>query len=101
MILIPWSHYIYDYICTIYDYDFKAILSKPVLPGSFGVAEDQFFKKATEYARQRGLPRVYIACNSGARVGLVDEIIPKLQVQWKDASDPSKVHGMFKGSHIM
>lgn len=58
--------------------------------GSFGVAEDQFFKKATEYARQRGLPRVYIACNSGARVGLVDEIIPKLQVQWKDASDPSK-----------
>ncbi|CAJ1399376.1 unnamed protein product [Effrenium voratum] len=58
--------------------------------GSFGVAEDAFFKKATEYARKRGLPRVYIACNSGARVGLVDEIMPKLKVQWKDASDPSK-----------
>ena len=69
------------------------ILSKTIhAAGSFGVAEDQFFKKATKYARQRGLPRVYIACNSGARVGLVDEIIPKLQVHWKDA-DPSKVHG--------
>ena len=35
--------------------------------------------QATEYARQRGLPRVYIACNSGARVGLVEEIMPKLR----------------------
>ena len=59
--------------------------------GSFGVAEDHFFKKATEYARQRGLPRVYIACNSGARVGLVEEIMPKLRVHWNDAADPSKV----------
>ncbi|CAK9008630.1 unnamed protein product, partial [Durusdinium trenchii] len=58
--------------------------------GSFGVQEDHFFKKATEYARQRGLPRVYIACNSGARVGLVEEIMPKLRVQWTDAADPSK-----------
>ncbi|CAL1131713.1 unnamed protein product [Cladocopium goreaui] len=58
--------------------------------GSFGVAEDHFFKKATEYARQRGLPRVYIACNSGARVGLVEEIMPKLRVHWNDAADPSK-----------
>ncbi|CAK9058240.1 Acetyl-CoA carboxylase (ACC) [Includes: Biotin carboxylase] [Durusdinium trenchii] len=58
--------------------------------GSFGVQEDHFFKKATEYARQRGLPRVYIACNSGARVGLVEEIMPKLRVQWKDDADPSK-----------
>ena len=58
--------------------------------GSFGVKEDHFFKQATEYARKRGLPRVYIACNSGARVGLVEEIIPKLQVKWKDAEDPLK-----------
>eukprot|EP00930_Biecheleria_cincta_P045474 TRINITY_DN31337_c0_g1_i1.p1 TRINITY_DN31337_c0_g1~~TRINITY_DN31337_c0_g1_i1.p1 ORF type:complete len:2185 (+),score=477.67 TRINITY_DN31337_c0_g1_i1:90-6644(+) len=58
--------------------------------GSFGVAEDMFFKKATEYARKRGLPRIYIACNSGARVGLVDELMPKLKVHWIDASDPGK-----------
>ena len=58
--------------------------------GSFGVAEDHFFKKASEYARQRGLPRVFIACNSGARVGLVEEIMPKIRVHWKDEADPSK-----------
>ena len=38
--------------------------------------------QATEYARAKGLPRVYIACNSGARVGLVEELMPKLRVQW-------------------
>mmetsp|Transcript_28574 Transcript_28574/g.51772 ORF Transcript_28574/g.51772 Transcript_28574/m.51772 type:complete len:2160 (-) Transcript_28574:247-6726(-) len=58
--------------------------------GSFGVAEDQFFKKATEFARKRGLPRIYIACNSGARVGLVEELMPMLRVQWTDPSDPGK-----------
>ncbi len=58
--------------------------------GSFGVAEDQFFKKASEYARHHGFPRVYIACNSGARVGLVEELLPKLRIHWKDVEDPSK-----------
>eukprot|EP00930_Biecheleria_cincta_P026767 TRINITY_DN18824_c0_g4_i1.p1 TRINITY_DN18824_c0_g4~~TRINITY_DN18824_c0_g4_i1.p1 ORF type:complete len:2184 (-),score=502.75 TRINITY_DN18824_c0_g4_i1:163-6714(-) len=58
--------------------------------GSFGVAEDQFFKKATEYARKRGLPRIYIACNSGARVGLVDELMPMLKVKWMNPPDPGK-----------
>ena len=62
-----------------------------LLRGSFGVAEDQFFKKASEYARHHGLPRVYIACNSGARVGLVEELLPKLRIHWKDVEDPSKV----------
>jgi len=58
--------------------------------GSFGVAEDVFFQKASEYARTNGLPRVYIACNSGARVGLVEELKPHVQVKWTDAKDPSK-----------
>eukprot|EP00933_Yihiella_yeosuensis_P029464 TRINITY_DN23109_c0_g1_i1.p1 TRINITY_DN23109_c0_g1~~TRINITY_DN23109_c0_g1_i1.p1 ORF type:complete len:2264 (+),score=566.09 TRINITY_DN23109_c0_g1_i1:79-6870(+) len=58
--------------------------------GSFGVVEDLFFKKATEYARTRGLPRIYIACNSGARVGLVDELMPKIRVKWIDEADPAK-----------
>ena len=49
-------------------------------PGSFGVAEDDFFFKASEYARERGIPRVFIACNSGARIGLVDELKPKFKV---------------------
>ena len=33
--------------------------------GSFGVREDQFFQKASELARVKGLPRIYVSCNSG------------------------------------
>ena len=51
-----------------------------VQSGSFGVREDDFFKAASEYARARGLPRIYIACNSGARIGLVEELKPKFKV---------------------
>jgi acetyl-CoA carboxylase/biotin carboxylase 1 len=58
--------------------------------GSFGVAEDDVFQKASEYARERGLPRIHIACNSGARVGLAEELKPYVKAKWTDASDPSK-----------
>merc|ERR550532_2906220 len=58
--------------------------------GSFGVAEDAFFQKATQYAREKGLPRIHFACNSGARVGLVEELMPKIKVKWTDASNPSR-----------
>eukprot|EP00746_Dinoflagellata_sp_MGD_P159399 gnl/MRDRNA2_/MRDRNA2_86689_c0_seq2.p1 gnl/MRDRNA2_/MRDRNA2_86689_c0~~gnl/MRDRNA2_/MRDRNA2_86689_c0_seq2.p1 ORF type:complete len:2174 (+),score=459.70 gnl/MRDRNA2_/MRDRNA2_86689_c0_seq2:114-6635(+) len=57
--------------------------------GSFGVLEDEFFYKASEYARQRGLPRIFISCNSGARIGLVEDLKPKFKVQWKDESCPA------------
>ena len=59
-----------------------------VQSGSFGVLEDEFFFKASEYARLRGLPRVFISCNSGARIGLVDDLKPKFKVAWKDESNP-------------
>lgn len=58
--------------------------------GSFGVAEDVFFQKASEYARKKGLPRIYIACNSGARVGLVEELKPYVKAKWTDEENPSK-----------
>ena len=48
-----------------------------VQSGSFGVKEDDFFYKASEYARLRKIPRIFISCNSGARIGLVDELKPK------------------------
>ncbi len=51
-----------------------------VQSGSFGVKEDDFFFKASEYARKHGLPRLYISCNSGARIGLVEELKPKFKV---------------------
>jgi acetyl-CoA carboxylase/biotin carboxylase 1 len=61
-----------------------------VQSGSFGVPEDEVYFKASQYARERGLPRVYIACNAGARIGLVDELKPKFKVKFLDESKPSK-----------
>lgn len=59
-----------------------------VQSGSFGVSEDDFFYKASEYARTRGLPRIFISCNSGARIGLVDDLKSKYRVAWKDERNP-------------
>jgi acetyl-CoA carboxylase/biotin carboxylase 1 len=58
--------------------------------GSFGVREDQVFEKASAYARKFGIPRIYVACNSGARVGLVEELKTLYKVKWIDEADPSK-----------
>jgi acetyl-CoA carboxylase carboxyltransferase component/biotin carboxyl carrier protein len=60
--------------------------------GSFGTAEDCLFKHASEYARVRGVPRVYIAANSGARIGLSEEVKRHFKVAWSDPRDPSKGH---------
>jgi len=56
--------------------------------GSFGVKEDAFYAKVSQYARAQGLPRIYVACNSGARIGLADELKPKFRVAWVDEKNP-------------
>jgi len=61
-----------------------------VQSGSFGVDEDEVFYKASTYARERGLPRVYLACNAGARIGLVEELKQKLNIKFTDPNSPSK-----------
>ena len=58
--------------------------------GSFGPVEDEFFYKVTEYARARGLPRIYLSANSGARIGLAEEIIDKFSAAWNDPQKPEK-----------
>ncbi|KAJ3042399.1 acetyl-coenzyme-A carboxylase [Rhizophlyctis rosea] len=58
--------------------------------GSFGPIEDLVFYKASEYARKAGIPRIYISANSGARIGLADEVINKFNVAWIDAANPAK-----------
>lgn len=58
--------------------------------GSFGVDEDQVFYKASELARHKGIPRLYIACNSGARIGGIDELKSVLQIAWSDKNDLMK-----------
>ncbi|KAI8988392.1 acetyl-CoA carboxylase [Mycotypha africana] len=57
--------------------------------GSFGVAEDLVFYKASELARSLGIPRVYLSANSGARIGLAEELIGQFKVAWKDETNPS------------
>lgn len=42
--------------------------------GSFGPKEDEVFYRASEKARQLGIPRIYFSANSGARIGLAEEV---------------------------
>ncbi|KAK5673863.1 acetyl-coenzyme-A carboxylase, partial [Elasticomyces elasticus] len=56
--------------------------------GSFGPQEDKFFHKCTELARKLGIPRIYLSANSGARIGMADELIPYFSVAWNNASQP-------------
>ena len=48
-------------------------------------------QKASEYSRKMGLPRFYLSANSGARIGLAEEIKHLFNVAWEDAADPDKV----------
>lgn len=56
--------------------------------GSFGPAEDKFFYKCTELARKLGIPRIYLSANSGARIGMAEELIPHFSVAWNDPRKP-------------
>jgi acetyl-CoA carboxylase / biotin carboxylase 1 len=56
--------------------------------GSFGTREDVVFKMASEYARSRRIPRIFIAANSGARIGLADKVKKRFKVAFKDESKP-------------
>ncbi|CAE6428799.1 unnamed protein product [Rhizoctonia solani] len=58
--------------------------------GSFGPVEDQFFYWVTEYARQRGLPRIYLSANSGARIGLAEEALSLFSCAWNVKDQPEK-----------
>ncbi|XP_056295787.1 acetyl-CoA carboxylase 1 isoform X3 [Pseudoliparis swirei] len=58
--------------------------------GSFGPQEDILFLRASEMARKSRIPRIYIAANSGARIGLAEEIRHMFHVAWQDIADPYK-----------
>ena len=58
--------------------------------GSFGPDEDEFFFKVTQYARKRGIPRIYISANSGARIGLAEEVSLCFKIRWQDALNQNK-----------
>jgi len=58
--------------------------------GTFGPMEDEVFEKASIFSRQRGIPRLYIGCNSGARFGLAESVRKVFRVQWNDPYDFSR-----------
>lgn len=58
--------------------------------GSFGKREDILFKKASELARTLKVPRIYVSVNSGARIGLAEEIKAMFKVAWEDPEEPDK-----------
>ncbi len=58
--------------------------------GSFGPMEDQFFYLVTQYARDHGIPRIYLSANSGARLGVADELVPLFSAAWNDEARPEK-----------
>jgi acetyl-CoA carboxylase/biotin carboxylase 1 len=58
--------------------------------GSFGPEEDEYFYLATQYARKYGVPRVYLSANSGARIGLAEEVMGLFSCAWNAPDQPEK-----------
>ena len=58
--------------------------------GSFGPREDAFFLAVTDLACTKKLPLIYLAANSGARIGVADEVKTCFKVGWSDESSPER-----------
>ena len=58
--------------------------------GSFGREEDELFNRVSKLARAEGVPRLYITANSGARIGMADEVKRVFKVKWVDWSECNK-----------
>lgn len=58
--------------------------------GSFSIKEDLLFCLASELAREKKIPRLYISVNSGARIGLAEEVKQAFRIAWEDSTAPDK-----------
>lgn len=58
--------------------------------GSFGPEEDEYFNRCTDLARKLGIPRIYLSANSGARIGIAEELLPYYKVAWNEEGNPEK-----------
>ena len=58
--------------------------------GSFGMEEDLLFQRASELSRLERVPRIYISANSGARIGLAEELKFLYHIAWNDPKDNDK-----------
>ncbi|KAF4675026.1 Acetyl-CoA carboxylase [Perkinsus chesapeaki] len=64
------------------------------IQGSFAPLEDELFYYVSKLARLSGAPRIYIAGNSGARLGIAKEVYSKFKVAWRENS-PSEVDYLY------
>ncbi|KAF6175732.1 hypothetical protein GIB67_022734 [Kingdonia uniflora] len=58
--------------------------------GSFGPKEDAFFLAVSNMACEKKLPLIYLAANSGARIGVAEEVKSCFRVGWSDESSPDR-----------
>eukprot|EP00850_Spirogloea_muscicola_P021958 SM000269S09913 [mRNA] locus=s269:25943:40084:- [translate_table: standard] len=58
--------------------------------GAFGPPEDALFKRVAELACEQRLPIIYLAANSGARIGLAEEVRACFRVAWLDEAHPEQ-----------
>nr|GEZ62797.1 acetyl-CoA carboxylase 1-like [Tanacetum cinerariifolium] len=56
--------------------------------GSFGPIEDAFFEAVTDLACAKKLPLIYLAANSGARIGAAEEVRACFKIGWSDELSP-------------
>lgn len=61
--------------------------------GSFGIDEDKLFFEASKLARRNGWPRIYLSANSGARIGVAEELRGLICAKWKNPDDPMQGFG--------
>jgi acetyl-CoA carboxylase / biotin carboxylase 1 len=60
------------------------------LSGSFGADENDMFLASSKLARRKGIRRIFLAGNSGARFGIASEVRDLLSVSLVGPSDPVK-----------
>ena len=55
--------------------------------GTFGVTEDTLYYHATLLSIEKGIPLVYMSCNSGARIKLSEDLLSVFNVEWIQSED--------------
>ncbi|VDQ03519.1 unnamed protein product, partial [Trichobilharzia regenti] len=63
--------------------------------GSFGPAEDLTFHRASQLARHFGIPRFYLASNTGARIKIAEDLKVVFNIAWIDPEHPEKFVNRF------
>ncbi|KAI6219616.1 hypothetical protein M3Y99_01645200 [Aphelenchoides fujianensis] len=58
--------------------------------GSFSMREHRLYHRAGEFCRKRKIPRIYIAANSGARIGYAEDVRRNFHLKFLDDQKPEE-----------